>query len=104
MRSTITWIRTRRRLLGEDGRLTLQTFLDAEANIPTYAYDDADRLTSVTDAAGNATQYAYDTENNLLSIKDALLRTTSFAYDARGRVTQTTFPSSLVESYTSRPF
>ncbi|MGH9670842.1 MAG: RHS repeat-associated core domain-containing protein, partial [Terriglobales bacterium] len=45
------------------------------------------------------TRYAYDTENNLTSITDALGRQTSFTYDSLGRVTQTTFPSSLLESY-----
>src|SRR6266567_981931 len=39
------------------------------------------------------------TENNLLSITDAAMNPTSFAYDAFGRVTQTTFPSTLHESY-----
>jgi YD repeat-containing protein len=34
----------------------------------TYAYDDADRLTSVTDASNNLTQCGYDTEGNLTSI------------------------------------
>ena len=34
----------------------------------TYAYDDADRLITVTDAANNVTTYGYDTENNLMSI------------------------------------
>jgi len=53
----------------------------------------------VTDAAGNLNQYAYDTENNLLSITDANGHSTSFTYDVYGRVTQTTFPSSLAESY-----
>jgi RHS repeat-associated protein len=65
----------------------------------TYAYDDADRLTSVTDAALNVTHYAYDLENNLSSITDAAQHTTSFVYDAFGRVTQTAFPSTLTENY-----
>ncbi|MFZ3200418.1 MAG: RHS repeat-associated core domain-containing protein [Candidatus Acidiferrales bacterium] len=65
----------------------------------SYAYDDADRLTSVTDAASNVTQYTYDTENNLLSITDANGHATSFYYDAYGRVTQTTFPSNQLETY-----
>ena len=63
------------------------------------AYDDADRLTSVTDPAGNVTQYIYDTENNLLSITDANGHSTTFTYDAFGRVTQTTFPSNYFETY-----
>jgi RHS repeat-associated protein len=65
----------------------------------TYAYDDADRLTSVTDAANHATSYAYDTENNLTSITDANNNQTQFTYDAFGRVTQTNLPSSHVETY-----
>ncbi|MGA8367911.1 MAG: hypothetical protein ACLQMT_13380 [Candidatus Acidiferrales bacterium] len=64
----------------------------------SYAYDDADRLTSVTDAANNTTQYAYDTENNLTSITDANGHATTFYYDAFGRVTQTTFPSNQLET------
>jgi RHS repeat-associated protein len=43
--------------------------------------------------------YGYDTENNLTSITDALNRVTGFEYDARGRVTKTTFPSTLYETY-----
>ncbi len=68
---------------------------DQNGKTTTYAYDDADRLTTVTDAAtpGNVTTYGYDTENNLTSIQDANLHTTSFTYDAFGRVTKTTFPS-----------
>ena len=50
--------------------------------------------------ANNTTQYAYDTESNLTSITDANGHTTQFAYNPRGWVTQTTFPSSLAESYT----
>ena len=65
-----------------------------------YTYDDADRLTAVTDPANNKTQYAYDTEDNLLSITDANGHITQFAYNGRGWVTQTTFPSTLVEGYT----
>jgi len=45
------------------------------------------------------TQYAYDTEDNLTSITDANGHSTQFAYNPRGWVTQTTFPSSLAESY-----
>ncbi len=72
---------------------------DQNGKTTTYAYDTADRLTSVTDPASNVTTYAYDTENNLLSITDANSHTTTFAYDAFGRVVQTTFPSNLSEFY-----
>ena len=49
---------------------------DANNKTTTYAYDDADRLTSVTDAASQVTTYTDDTENNLTKIKDELLRET----------------------------
>ena len=39
--------------------------------VTTCAYDDADRLISVTDPANNLTSYNHDTEDNLLSITDA---------------------------------
>jgi YD repeat-containing protein len=48
--------------------------------VTTYAYDDADRLISVTDPANNVTTYNYDNENNLTSITDANNHTTNFAY------------------------
>jgi YD repeat-containing protein len=58
----------------------------------------------VTDAALNVTTYAYDLENNLTSITDAAGHITSFVYDAFGRVTQTTFPSTLTEIMRNHPF
>jgi RHS repeat-associated protein len=72
---------------------------DQNGKATTYAYDDADRLTSVKDAASNVTTYSYDTESNLTSIEDANSHSTSFTYDAFGRVTKTTFPSGYVETY-----
>jgi YD repeat-containing protein len=47
---------------------------DQNGNRTTYAYDDADRLISVTDAqspTAGVTRYVYDTENNLTDIYDA---------------------------------
>ena len=66
---------------------------DQNGKTMTYAYDDADRLISVTDPANNVTSYNYDTEDNLLSITDADNHTTSFAYDASGREDQHPRPS-----------
>ncbi len=83
------------------GRRTSVT--DQNGKVTSYAYDDADRLTTVTDAqtpSAGVTTYAYDSENNLTSIMDALGRATSFTYDSYGRVTKTTFPSTLEETYT----
>ena len=80
---------------------------DQNGRTTSYAYDDADRLTSVTVAASYVTHYAgvypepsrRDTEGNLTSITDANSNQTAFTYDAFGRVTQTNFPSSLSENY-----
>ncbi len=47
---------------------------------------------------GSATR-PYDTEDNLTSITDANSNQTQFTYDAFGRVTKTTFPSTLAETY-----
>ena len=76
---------------------------DQNGKVTSYAYDDADRLVSVTDAqtpTRGVTQYGYDTEGDLISITDALNRVTSFSYDKFRRVKQTTFPSTLIETYT----
>ena len=72
---------------------------DQNGKVTTYAYDDADRLTSVTDARNHVTAYGYDTENNLTSIQDANNNTTYLTYDAFGRVTKTTLPSGYIETY-----
>ena len=45
------------------------------------------------------TPAGYDTESNLKSITDANQHATNFDYDAYGRVTKTTFPSTLFEMY-----
>jgi YD repeat-containing protein len=62
-----------------------------EGQSHSYAYDDADRSTSVTNAAQNVTTYAYDlgTACSGLPMPPS---TTSFVYDAFGRVTQSAFP------------
>lgn len=51
------------------------------------------------DAANNVTTYGYDTESNLTGITDANNQLTTFTYDAFGRVTRTSFPSTLIETY-----
>ena len=79
------------------GRRTSVT--DQNGKTTSYAYDDADRLITVTDAAQHATNYGYDTESNLTSITDANGNETMFSYDQFGRVTRTSFPSSSIETY-----
>jgi len=81
-----------------DSRGRRTSISDANGTTTAYTYDDADRLVAVTDAAGT-TQNAYDSEDNLLSVTDALGRVTQYQQDAQGRVTQATFPSTLIETY-----
>ena len=81
------------------GRRTSVT--DANGKTTNYTYDDADRLIAVTDAQTPAgvTHYDYDSESNLITITDALGRVTRYDHDQQGRVTRTTFPSNLIETY-----
>jgi RHS repeat-associated protein len=88
--------------IGYDYRGRRTTVTDQNGKITTYAYDDEDRLVSVTDAQTpnpGVTSYVYDTENQLQAITDANNHTTTFHYDNFGRVTQTDFPSSLSENF-----
>jgi RHS repeat-associated protein len=54
------------------------------------AYDDADRVISVTDERNNAYGYTYDVNDNVTVITDPANKTTQLAYDALDRVTQIT--------------
>ena len=93
---------TRAITFGYDYRGRRISVTDQNGNTTQYAYDDADRLTSVTDAQtpnAGTTQYGYDTENNITSITDANSHQTTFHYNTQRQVDRTTFPSGLVESY-----
>jgi RHS repeat-associated protein len=79
----------------ENTRGRLDKVTDQNGKITQYAYDDADRLISVTDAqtpTAGVTTYAYDTENLLTSITDALGRVTRFDYTSDGWLQDTYFP------------
>ncbi len=86
----------------------------------TYAYDAADRLTTVTDPLGHATttvydpvgnrtrvtdpnthatNWAYDADNRLTSVTDALNHATSYAYDLVGNLTTRADPNTNVITY-----
>jgi RHS repeat-associated protein len=64
-----------------------------------FAYDDLDRLTSVTDPLGNATGYAYDAVGNRTGVIDPNDHTTSYAYDAGDHLTTVTAPDSSTTVY-----
>ncbi len=67
-----------------------------------YGYDDAGRRTSVTCPGGtNQATYAYDNANRLSSVTDWNSRAVAYAYDDAGRMTTATLPAStgIVSSY-----
>ncbi len=55
-----------------------------------YAYDELDRLTTISDPLTYLTQYKYDILGNISAIIDAEKQQTDYAYDAENRVTQIT--------------
>ena len=77
--------------------------IDQNGKQTTYAYDDADRMISVTDAQSptpGVTRYGYDTESNLTDIWDAKNDHTTFTYVNNWKLQRTTFPSGLNEQTT----
>jgi RHS repeat-associated protein len=66
----------------------------------SYAYDRADRRTSVTDPLGDQTTLTYDAVGNRLSSRDANGHTTAFGYDAFNRLRTITAPDLGVTTYT----
>lgn len=92
-----------------DGDGNLLTSTDAENQITTYIYDDADRLVTVDrpgttadlgteywpdgsmrtqiDGAGARTGYAYDSLGRLATVTDPLGRVTTYGYDLTGNLT-----------------
>jgi RHS repeat-associated protein len=68
----------------------------------SYGYDDASRRTSITYPGGsNQATYAYDNANRLSSVTDWNSHATAYAYDDAGRMTTATLPSGtgIVSSY-----
>jgi RHS repeat-associated protein len=77
---------------------------DANNKTTNYAYDDADRLTSVTDATTNATSYTYDNLSRLLSVLHKLNGRTidgaTYAVDNVGnRTSKTNQLNAVTEDY-----
>lgn len=80
-----------------------------DAATASYSYDGEGNITSgkapneqtgQTFASLN-TQYAYDERNRVMSLTDPLLKTTSIKYDGAGRKARVTRPNSQVISYES---
>ncbi len=78
------------------GRLITE---DTEGRVTMYAYDDADRVISMTNPKGGKTEYTYDTEGNTLSVRYPDGTMTQYEYDALGRVIKTKLPDKTIDSY-----
>ncbi|ARN20016.1 hypothetical protein A4W93_08865 [Piscinibacter gummiphilus] len=72
--------------------------LDMPQRSVSYAYDDKNRLSTVTNALGHVVRYHYDQGNNIVGIEDAEGRTESLKY-AGGVVKQRTTPDGAVTDY-----
>ncbi|HKT81619.1 MAG TPA: RHS repeat-associated core domain-containing protein [Vicinamibacterales bacterium] len=68
--------------------------------VTQFAYDNLNRVTSITDARGGQTSFTYDGNSNLLTLTDALSHTTTYTYDDMDRVVTRTDPLTRVETYT----
>jgi len=70
-----------------------QTRIDAPLNRDTIqAYDELNRLKSVTDAGSGLTQYGYNALDQLITVTDPRSKVTSYTYNALGDLTQQISP------------
>ena len=90
---------------------TLKSIQDENHTTPntTYAYDPANRLSSMTQALTGApggqivTSYGYDVQGNLTSVADPNGNVTTYVYDDFGRMQRQTSPVSGTTTYTYDP-
>jgi len=90
------------------GRITARSFPSASGETVSWSYDDATsgnkgkgRLTGMSDASGT-TAWTYDARGNVLSETRVIASRTyvvSYAYDLADKVTQMTYPSGRVVSF-----
>ena len=64
----------------------------------TYAYDEADKLETVTVNSNVVKEFTYDAAGRTTAIETSA-GTTSFAYDYEGRVTSITYPSTSSDTF-----
>jgi RHS repeat-associated protein len=83
------------------GRLTKVTAgTGAEARTTTYAYDEKDRVSSVTDPSGKQTRFEYDEAGRLVRQTGPNNRSVSFSYDKNGNLTSVTPPGRSAHEFT----
>ncbi|MFZ6876474.1 hypothetical protein ACO0LF_30850, partial [Undibacterium sp. Di27W] len=89
-RSAVNGISTTANVYDKSDRLTQST--DENGNVTTYAYDDANRLTSKTLAMAGGqtlvTSYKYDAFGRQVEITDADNKVTKLVYDHKGQLLQ----------------
>ena len=75
------------------------TVTDSLGHVRTYCYDENGHITSETDPLGNTTISAHDAYGRILSRTDALGGTTVFERDAAGDVRRVTTPDGAVTEF-----
>ena len=66
----------------------------------TFAYDNADQLSTGTPTSGSATAYTYDNRGNRISAQVGTAPTTTYAYNQANELTTATSNTSVVSTYT----
>ena len=80
-----------------DGLLT--NLSNDEGDSLTFAYNDQDRVTSVTDEEGRVFNYSYDETGELLSSVTTLQGTTSYTYNDNFDLTSVTAPDGVQRNF-----
>lgn len=80
----------------------LKTAVDGRGTTVSYAYDLADRQTSIVYPGNKTATRTFDSAGRMLTVTDWFGGKTTFGYDADSNLTQATFPntSKLVDTYT----
>lgn len=73
-----------------DNRNRVLTITDPLSHVTTYAYDGASNVVSLTRPDNSLTACTYDSMNRMMSTTDALNQITNFGYDASGNQTTIT--------------
>jgi RHS repeat-associated protein len=93
------------RQYGYDDAGNVNSMVDPNGNLTTYAYDFMDRIGEVAQWVNDpnlrdlVTGYGYDAQGNLASVTDANSHSTTYVYDDMGRVVSTTSPDTGTTRY-----
>lgn len=84
---------------GYDSNGNQTSVTDPLGNETLSAYDELNRLVSVTDPNNHVTTFTYDANSNRTSVTNHLGQTTIYAFDSRDRMSATTNPVGKTWSY-----